>query len=101
MLLCLVKTETEPFDFISVSISQPQADLPEEASNRSSLLISQSSEPENWAQFFLFPLISAAGWRTADRGEERREEKKCTNRLSYYFCMSVLNLCPLIVTLFI
>lgn len=34
--------------------------LPEEASSLSNLLISQSSELENWAQFFLFPRISAA-----------------------------------------
>lgn len=43
-----------------------QADLPDEASNLSNLLISQSSELENWAQFFLFPRISAA-----KRGQEK------------------------------
>ena len=56
-------------DQISVSISQSQGDLPEEASSRSSLLISQSREPENWAQFFLFPLISAAERKNGGQGK--------------------------------
>lgn len=42
-----------------VSCQNP-SDLPEEASSLSNLLISQSNELENWAQFFLFPRISAA-----------------------------------------
>ena len=46
---------------VSDYIGHIRVDLPEEASSRSSLLISQSREPENWAQFFLFPLIKAAG----------------------------------------
>lgn len=63
------------FPFISLSnvyavysfaCAKKQADLPEEASNLSNLLISQSSELENWAQFFLFPRISAA-----KRGQEK------------------------------
>lgn len=45
-----------------------QAALPEEASSLSNLLISQSSELENWAQFFRFPRISAA-----EGGEEKME----------------------------
>lgn len=57
-------------------------DLPEEASSLSNLLISQSKEPENWAQFFLFPLISAAERRT----EKHQEEKDMTKK--------VLLLCP-------
>lgn len=40
--------------------ARKQADLPEEASNLSNLLINQSSELENCAQFFLFPRIRAA-----------------------------------------
>lgn len=52
--------------FFFFACASKQADLPVEASNLSNLLISQSSELENWAQFFLFPRISAA---------KRRQEK--------------------------
>lgn len=52
--------------FFFFACASKQADLPEEASNLSNLLISQSSELENWAQFFLFPRISAA-----KRGQEK------------------------------
>lgn len=51
-----------------VCTSKP-VDLPEEASNLSNLLINQSSELENRAQFFLFPRISAA-----NRGQEKMGE---------------------------
>lgn len=34
--------------------------IPEDASSLSNLLMSQSRDPENWAQFLRFPLIKAA-----------------------------------------
>lgn len=40
--------------------------IPEEASSLSNLLINQSREPENWAQFLRFPLIRAAAKEKAD-----------------------------------
>lgn len=77
------------FPFISLSnvyavysffaCASKQAGLPEEASNLSNLLISQSSELENWAQFFLFPRISAA---------KRRQKKmvKCLKKPFFLTC---------------
>lgn len=40
--------------------------------------MSQSSEPENWAQFFLFPLMSAARKMKISR-EKWRDIKRCNN----------------------
>lgn len=47
--------------------------LPEEASSLSNLLINQSRDPENWAQFLRFPRIRAA------IGKKREREKKKRN----------------------
>lgn len=61
-----------------IKTNKRQANLPEQASSRSSLLMSQSSEPENWAQFFLFPLMSAAR-KMKISGEKWHDIKRCNN----------------------